>query len=59
MKVLVIPDVHLKSWMFERAEEIMKKGMVKLEEKSPSRSPNVRANVSLLSLPFLSKHGRH
>lgn len=27
MKVLVIPDVHLKSWMFERAEEIMKKGM--------------------------------
>ncbi len=27
MKVLVIPDVHLKPWMFERAEEIMKKGM--------------------------------
>ena len=27
MKVLVIPDVHLKPWMFERAEEIMKKKM--------------------------------
>ena len=27
MKVLVILDVHLKPWMFERAEEIMKKKM--------------------------------
>ncbi len=26
MKVLVIPDVHLKPWMFERAAELMKKG---------------------------------
>ncbi len=26
MKVLVIPDVHLKSWMFERASELMKEG---------------------------------
>lgn len=26
MKVLVIPDVHLKPWMFERASEIMKAG---------------------------------
>ena len=26
MNVLVIPDVHLKPWMFERAEEIMKRG---------------------------------
>ena len=23
MKVLVIPDVHLKPWMFERADKIM------------------------------------
>ena len=28
MKVLVIPDIHLKPWMFERAEEIMEKGTV-------------------------------
>ena len=26
MKVLVIPDVHLKPWMFDRAAEIMKSG---------------------------------
>ncbi|MBR1758834.1 MAG: metallophosphoesterase [Lachnospiraceae bacterium] len=26
MKVLVIPDVHLKPWMFERARGLMKKG---------------------------------
>ncbi|MBP3898488.1 MAG: metallophosphoesterase [Mogibacterium sp.] len=26
MKVLVIPDVHLKPWMFDRASEIMKSG---------------------------------
>ena len=26
MKVLVIPDVHLKPWMFDRAAELMKKG---------------------------------
>ena len=24
MKVLVIPDVHLKPWMFTRASELMK-----------------------------------
>ena len=24
MKVLVIPDVHLKPWMFHRASELMK-----------------------------------
>ena len=28
MKVLVIPDIHLKPWMFQRAEEIMEKGTV-------------------------------
>ena len=28
MKVLVIPDVHLKPWMFRQAEEIMEKGTV-------------------------------
>ncbi len=27
MKVLVIPDVHLKPWMFDRATEIMKSGV--------------------------------
>lgn len=27
MKVLVIPDVHLKPWMFDRAAEIMKTGI--------------------------------
>ena len=27
LKVLVIPDVHLKPWMFERAAEIMKTGV--------------------------------
>ena len=27
MKVLVIPDVHLKAWMFERATELMKHGV--------------------------------
>ena len=26
MKVLVIPDVHLKPWMFERADKIMEQG---------------------------------
>ena len=25
MKVLVIPDVHLKPWMFEKAEKILKR----------------------------------
>ena len=24
MKILVIPDVHLKPWMFHRASELMK-----------------------------------
>ena len=28
MKVLVIPDIHLKPWMFRQAEEIMEKGTV-------------------------------
>ena len=27
MKVLVIPDVHLKPWMFERADKIMEQGV--------------------------------
>ena len=27
MKALVIPDVHLKPWMFERAAGIMKTGI--------------------------------
>lgn len=27
MKVLVIPDVHLKPWMFTKAEKLMKKGI--------------------------------
>lgn len=27
MKVLAIPDVHLKTWMFDRAEDILKSGM--------------------------------
>ena len=26
MKVLVIPDIHLKTWIFDRAENIMKDG---------------------------------
>lgn len=26
MRVLVIPDIHLKGWMFERADEIMQRG---------------------------------
>ena len=26
MKVLVIPDIHLKTWIFDRAEDIMKSG---------------------------------
>lgn len=28
MKVLVIPDIHLKPWMFQQAGEIMEKGTV-------------------------------
>lgn len=27
MKVLVIPDIHLKPWIFDRADEILKKGL--------------------------------
>jgi hypothetical protein len=27
MKVLVIPDIHLKGWVFDRAEEILRSGM--------------------------------
>lgn len=27
MKVLVIPDCHLKPWMFAQADTIMKKGI--------------------------------
>ena len=27
MKVIVIPDIHLKPWIFDRADEIMKKEM--------------------------------
>ena len=30
MKVLVIPDVHLKPWMFERARKLMKEGVAEL-----------------------------
>ena len=30
MKVLVIPDVHLKPWMFERADKIMEQGAAEL-----------------------------
>ena len=26
MKVLVIPDIHLKTWIFDRAEKILKDG---------------------------------
>ena len=26
MKVLVIPDIHLKTWIFDRAEDILKAG---------------------------------
>ena len=26
MKVLVIPDIHLKTWIFDRAETILKTG---------------------------------
>lgn len=26
MKVLVIPDIHLKLWIFDRAEKIIKDG---------------------------------
>ena len=26
MRILVIPDIHLKSWIFDRAEEIMRSG---------------------------------
>ena len=26
MKVLVIPDVHLKPWMFDRASELLESG---------------------------------
>ena len=26
MRVLVIPDIHLKPWIFDRAEEILKEG---------------------------------
>ena len=29
MKVLVIPDIHLKTWIFDRAEKILKDGNVK------------------------------
>ena len=28
MKTLVIPDVHLKPWMFERASELMKDNQI-------------------------------
>lgn len=27
MKVLVIPDIHLKPWMFNRAAELLKDGI--------------------------------
>ena len=26
MRILVIPDIHLKSWIFDRAEEIIRSG---------------------------------
>ena len=26
MRVLVIPDIHLKTWIFDRAEQIIKDG---------------------------------
>ena len=26
MNVLVIPDIHLKTWLFDRAEAILKEG---------------------------------
>ena len=27
MRVLVIPDIHLKPWMFDRADELLKQGI--------------------------------
>lgn len=32
MRVLVIPDVHLKGWMFDRAEEIGQKENVRNDQ---------------------------
>jgi hypothetical protein len=26
MRILVIPDIHLKTWIFDRAEDILKTG---------------------------------
>ena len=43
MKVLVIPDIHLKPWIFDRAEKIIKDGKadrvlsVKLDAPAPCR----------------------
>ncbi len=31
MKTLIIPDVHLKPWIFERAEMLMKAGKAERE----------------------------
>ena len=30
MKVLVIPDVHLKTWIFDKAENVLKSGKADL-----------------------------
>ncbi len=31
MKVLVIPDIHLKTWIFDRAEDILKSAMIVID----------------------------
>ena len=45
MNVLVIPDIHLKPWMFERAEEIMKKGMAETGGMFDGRSGRLESGV--------------
>ena len=34
MRVLVIPDIHLKTWIFDRAEKILKDGKYKCQHQN-------------------------
>ena len=51
MKVLVIPDVHLKPFMFQQAAELMRQGIAERAVLSESSISNPKTAFSVLFKP--------